>query len=105
MNHSMPTESDRVRLAEVARLMAAARENIDAAAALLLSPAGMIVADTLDVSRAYIAEWQRLTQWRDSGPVPAYHYVCQSEWTGGSLSDPGPGTQNTTRWPVSFGVQ
>ena len=99
-----PSPEDQARLAEVARLMAEARENIEKAAALLLTPAGVVVGNTHDVAEAYLAEWERLTRWLDSRPVTAFHYVCPSEWTGGSLSDPGPGTQSVSRWPSSFGT-
>lgn len=99
------TAADQARLAEVARLVTEARANIEAAAALLRDGfCGPIGDENVSAANAYMVEWQRLTQWLDIGPVAAYHYVCQNEWTGGSLSAPGPGTQNTTRWPASFGT-
>jgi hypothetical protein len=99
------TAADQARLTEVARLVTEARANIEAAAALLRDGyCGPVGDENVSAANAYMAEWQRLTKWLDEAPVVVYHYVCQSEWTGGSLSDPGPGTQNITRWPSSFGA-
>lgn len=58
-------------------------------------------ANAPDVAEAYSQEWKRVTEWVDLAPVAAYHYTCQSEWTGGRLD--GPGDQNVVRWPSSFG--
>jgi hypothetical protein len=93
--------ADQNRLREVARLMAEARTKADEAAALLMEGMADMTSEP-STRNAYATEWSRLTNWIDAAPVAAWHYTCQGEWTGGSLSDPG--TQNVVRWPVSFGA-
>lgn len=107
MIRSSPTAADQARLAEVERLVTAARGILQEAANVLRDAwSSRSVGSDIgpDEAAAYMAEWQRLTHYIDNAPVPAYHYVCQSEWTGGSIRDPLPGTQTVVRWPSSFGT-
>ena len=110
MIRPIPTAADQARLAEIARLVIAARGILEEAATILREagfggadgPEGTDIGP--DEATAYQNEWKRLTLFIDDAPVLAYHYFCQSEWTGGYLHAPGNDQQSVMRWPPSFGA-